>query len=154
MSEGNLSPPTAVVYCQGTKPGMTTTLEAGLVGREPERLCSFYTGIMGFHLVDELRFDVGTVCKLQRDAARLKIFFSADPIDPAMQTDPWFRPGGWRYAALCVDRLEDVDELVDAVRASAGRVLVEPTSHRPGARMALIADPEGNVWEILAEASE
>jgi predicted enzyme related to lactoylglutathione lyase len=40
------------------------------------------------------------------------------------------------------------------VRASAGRVLGEPTSHRSDARMALISDPEGNVWEILTEARE
>ena len=131
---------------------MSVALEAGLVGREPEPLCAFYTRIMGFRLVDQLHFDVGAVYKFRRDAARLKIFFSAEAIDPATEVDPWFRPGGWRYAALYLDRFDDVDELVNAVRASAGRVLGEPTNHRPGARMALIADPEGNVWEILAEA--
>ena len=131
---------------------MTVALEAGLVAREPEPLCAFYTRIMGFRLVDQLHFDVGTVYKFRRDAARLKIFFSAEAIDPATEPDPWFRPGGWRYAALYLDRFDDVDELVDAVRASAGRVLSEPMSHRRDARMALISDPEGNVWEILAEA--
>src|SRR5512143_3812665 len=130
---------------------MTVAVEAGLVGREPERLCAFYTRIMGFRLVDQLHFDVGTVYKFRRGAARLKIFFSAEAIDPATEADPWFRPGGWRYAALYLDRLDDVDALVDAVRASAGRVLGEPTSHRRDARMALISDPEGNVWEILAQ---
>jgi catechol 2,3-dioxygenase-like lactoylglutathione lyase family enzyme len=129
-------------------------LEAGLVARELEPLRAFYTGIMGFRLVNQRHFDVGTVHKFQRDAARLKIFVSAEAIDPACEANPWFRPGGWRYAALYLDGFDDVDELVNAVRASAGRVLVEPTSHRWDARMALIADPEGNVWEILAEAHE
>ena len=133
---------------------MTVALEAGLVGREPEPLCAFYTRVMGFRLVDQLHFDVGTVYKFRRDAARLKIFFSAEAIDPATEANPWFRPGGWRYAALYLDRFDDLDQLVNAVRASAGRVLGEPTSHRRDARMALIADPEGNVWEILAEAHE
>lgn len=131
---------------------MTVILEAGLVARTLEPLCTFYTQIMGFRLVEQLHFDVGTVCKLQRDAARLKIFLSAEKIDPVTEADSWVRPGGWRYTALYLDRFDDVDELVAAVRASAGRVLSEPVSHRRDARMALIADPEGNVWEILAEA--
>ena len=130
---------------------MTVALEAGLVGREPELLCAFYTRVMGFRLVDRLHFDVGTVYTFQRDSARLKIFFSAAAIDPPTDAHPWFRPGGWRYAALYLDRFDDVDALAGAVHTSAGRVLREPMSHRPGARMALIADPEGNVWEILSE---
>ena len=67
-----------------------------------------------------------------------------------MVHDPWFRPGGWRYAALYLDRPDDVDALAAAVEAAGGRVLIAPTSHRPGARMALVTDPEGNAWELLA----
>jgi predicted enzyme related to lactoylglutathione lyase len=131
---------------------MTVALEAGLVGRELESLRAFYTAVMGFRLVEQLHFDVGAVYKFRRDAARLKIFFSTETIDPPAEVVAWFRPGGWRYAALYLDALDDVDALAGAVRGSAGRVLQEPASHRPGARMALIADPEGNVWEILSEA--
>ena len=54
---------------------MTVALQAGLVGRDEQVLCSFYTGAMGFTLVDRREFEVGTVCKLRRDAARLKLFF-------------------------------------------------------------------------------
>jgi hypothetical protein len=32
-------------------------------------------------------------------------------------------------------------------------VLIAPTDHRAHARMAMVADPEGNVWELLADAS-
>jgi len=31
------------------------------------------------------------------------------------------------------------------------RVRVLPTEHRSGARMTLVGDAEGNVWELLAE---
>jgi catechol 2,3-dioxygenase-like lactoylglutathione lyase family enzyme len=131
---------------------LTVTLDAGLVGRDQEGLCAFYTRTMGFTLVERLPFEVGTVCKFRRDAARLKIFFSVEAIDPAAPPEPWFRPGGWRYAALNLDSFEEVDELAAAVDASNGRVLIAPTSHRPGARMAMVSDPEANVWELLAEA--
>jgi predicted enzyme related to lactoylglutathione lyase len=130
---------------------LTVVLEAGLVGREQERLSDFYVRVMGFALVDRLDFDVGTVCKFRRDGARLKIFFPAERVDRVNITEPWFRPGGWRYAALNLERVEDVDALAAAVETAGGRVLIAPTNHRPGARMAMVADPEGNTWEVLAE---
>jgi predicted enzyme related to lactoylglutathione lyase len=132
---------------------MTVALEAGLVGRDERALCAFYTGALGFALVGRLEFEVGTVCKLRRGAARLKIFFPRGAVDPVENVESWFRPGGWRYAALGVERLEDVDELVAAATRAHGRVLMAPTSHRDRARMAMIADPEGNTWELLAEES-
>jgi predicted enzyme related to lactoylglutathione lyase len=131
---------------------MAVELEAGLVGRDPETLCDFYARVMRFTLVDRLEADAGTVYKFRRDRARLKIFFSAGAVDPATPTTPWFQPGGWRYAALYLDAFDEVDELAAAVAAANGEVLVAPTNHRPGARMALVCDPEGNAWELLAEA--
>jgi len=131
---------------------VTVTLEAGLVGRDEQTLFAFYTEVLGFALVERLVFDVGVVCKLRRGDARLKIFFPRAALDPAVRAEPWFRPGGWRYAALGLERLADVDALAAAVAASHGQVLTAPTDHREGARMALIADPEGNAWELLAES--
>ena len=132
---------------------MTIALEAGLVGRDEPTLCAFYTRVLGFALVGRLEFEVGTVCKLRRGAARLKIFFPRGAVDPVEEIEPWFQPGGWRYAALHVERLADVDALAAAAQAAHGRVLMAPTDHRAHARMAMIADPEGNAWELLAEAS-
>jgi len=130
---------------------VTVVLEAGIVGRDRDTLRDFYTRVMGFALVDRVDHPVGTVYKLRRGEARLKLFFSRDPVDPATAVEPWFKPGGWRYAALYLDRFDDVDDLVGAISAANGRVLVAPTSHRDRARMALVCDPEGNAWELLAE---
>ena len=47
---------------------MTVALEAGLVGRNPQTLCAFYTRVMGFALVDCREFDAGTVYRFRRDA--------------------------------------------------------------------------------------
>ena len=106
-------------------------LEAGLVGRDEETLCAFYTGVMGFALVDRREFDVGTVCKLRRGAARLKIFFPRDAVDAVTRVEPWFRPGGWRYAALNVEQLDDVDGSSRARPAPrTDACCIAPTSHR------------------------
>jgi len=134
---------------------MTVALEAGLVGRDEQTLRDFYTRVMGFVVVDRREFDVGTVCKLRRGDARLKIFLPRDAVDPvaAVATgDPWFAPGGWRYAALELEQLDDVDALASAAGAAQGSVLLAPVNHRDGARTAMIADPEGNAWELRAVA--
>jgi predicted enzyme related to lactoylglutathione lyase len=133
---------------------MSVALEAGLVGRDEQALCAFYTGVMGFVLVDRREFDVGTVCKLRRGAARLKIFLPGDPVDPVVNREPWFSAGGWRYAALELERFDDVDALAAAVEAAHGRMLLAPVNHRDGARTAMISDPEGNAWELLAVARD
>jgi catechol 2,3-dioxygenase-like lactoylglutathione lyase family enzyme len=130
---------------------VTVSLEAGLVARDPQTLCSFYTRALGFELIERLEADVGSVCKLRRGAARLKIFTPRGAVDPVALIEPWFKPGGWRYAALALEQRDDVDALAAATEAARGRVLIAPRNHRPGARMALIADPEGNAWELLAE---
>ena len=129
------------------RPGMACELEAGIVGRDLDALCNFYTRVMGFTLVERLDAPAGTVCKLRRDAARLKLFKPAGAVDPVAPAEPWFGAGGFRYAALYLEHFADVD----ALAAATGHVLIEPTNHRPGARMALVCDPEGNVWELLAE---
>ena len=130
------------------------TLEAGLVGRDEPTLCAFYTDVLGFAVVERHSFAVGTVCRLARGDARIKIFFPSAAVDPPVAADPWFRPGGWRYAALAVERVADVDALAAAAVAARGQVLLAPADHRPGARMAMITDPEGNAWELLAEARD
>jgi predicted enzyme related to lactoylglutathione lyase len=130
------------------------TLEAGLVGRDEPTLCAFYSDVLGFVLEERHAFAVGTVCRFARDGARIKIFFPSATVDPVVAADPWFRPGGWRYAALAVEGFATVDALADAAAAAGGRVLLAPADHREGARMAMITDPEGNAWELLAETRD
>jgi catechol 2,3-dioxygenase-like lactoylglutathione lyase family enzyme len=127
-----------------------TELRAGIVGRDLESLLAFYTAVMGFEVEQRRDFAAfGTVITLRRDAAGLKLFFPHEPVDGATAVDPWFRPGGWRYAALYVDDPDSVDALASAVADGGGRVQLAPTEHRPGARMAVVADPEHNTWELL-----
>lgn len=128
-----------------------TSLDAGIVGRDPEVLERFYTEVMGFTVDRRTHFDeLGTVLRLTRDGAGLKLYFPAGGLpDPPRDDDPWYRAGGFRYAALSLDVPGAVDALVEACVAAGGRVLLAPNEHRPGARMALVTDPEGNPWELI-----
>lgn len=128
-----------------------TTLEAGIVSVDAAALAAFYQQALGFetHLV--LTFPQGEVHRLRRDRAELKIYQPADGARERPMRDPWFADTGFAYAALHVD---DAEVEVQRVTAAGGTVLTPVTAHRPGARFALIADPDGNVWEILEETPD
>ena len=133
-------------------------LEAGLVARDLPALEAFYVGALGFAVVDRMTVpEFGTIVRLRRGAARCKLYAPAgrlDPPAPGPVDEYWYRPGGWRYVALRLDGPETVEALCRTVAAAGGTVVLAPRSHRPGASVAVVTDPEGNVWELLADAAD
>lgn len=129
---------------------MPVVLEAGIVTADAEELLAFYRGAFGFDVEASHEFPQGIVHRLRRGPARLKLFQPAGETRTPARPDPWHRDAGFRYAALHVDDLITV--FTEATTAGA-TALVEPVAHRPGARYALVADPQGNVWELLEEAT-
>jgi len=125
-----------------------TMLEAGIVSADAQRLAEFYRDGLGFSIERVLEFPQGSVHRLRRDEARLKIHQPVGGAEARPPAEPWSRFSGHCYAALHVD--DAAAEVERAVRSGAS-VLVAVSSHRPGAWFGLIADPEGNVWEILQE---
>jgi uncharacterized protein len=60
-------------------------------------------------------------------------------------------PGGGMQSinpAINVDRAEQVDETIAAVREAAGRIAKEPVDMDWGGRSAYFTDPEENLWEV------
>ena len=129
-----------------------TDLEAGIVGRDHDLVVPFYVDVLGFEIIDRLDFgESGRLVKLRREDARIKIFFPVEQAAVPPLADPYWKLAGWRYAALLFSDHDEMRALFARVRASSGRVVMEPTGHRPGAEAGLVADPEGNVWELLWE---
>ena len=127
---------------------MSTSLSAGIVTDDVDELIAFYTAGLGFAVESTSQFPQGTVVRLRRDEARCKLYAPANGATRPSRPDPWFRDAGFAYAALHVD---DVDAVATRAADAGASVLTPPTSHRPGARFALITDPQGNVWELLSE---
>jgi predicted enzyme related to lactoylglutathione lyase len=125
-----------------------TALEAGIVSADAVRLAAFYRDGLGFSIEHVFEFPQGSVHRLRRDEARLKIHQPVGGVEHRARPDPWFRFSGHCYAALHVD---DAVAEVDRAALAGATILVPVSNHRPGAWFALIADPEGNVWEILQE---
>ena len=127
-------------------------LEAGIVGGDLALLTAFYERAFGFELTARLEFDaVGVVLKFRRGAARMKVFAPEPPATERVTSDPWYGCAGWRYAALYLESADALREIVAAVEANGGDVLIAPSSHRADAVVAVVRDPEGNVWELLWE---
>jgi predicted enzyme related to lactoylglutathione lyase len=124
-------------------------LEAGIVTPHAEALVAFYVSALGFTVERVLEFPQGTVHRLRRDEACCKIYEPSSGAQDAPVAEPWHRFRGFAYAALHVD--DAAGELARAEAAGA-RVMMPVTSHRPGACAAMIADPEGNIWELLQES--
>lgn len=125
-----------------------TSLSAGIITDDVDELVAFYCGGLGFVVESTSEFPQGTVVRLRRDEARCKLYAPAGGADRAPGPEPWFRDTGFAYAALIVD---DVDTTAASAADAGATIVTEPTSHRPGARYALITDPQGNVWELLQE---
>ena len=68
--------------------------------------------------------------------------------DGGADADP--RGGGIRFSiGVMADSPDDVDALIDGVRAAGGRVTKEPVAAEYfEGRSAYFADPEGNYWEV------
>jgi uncharacterized glyoxalase superfamily protein PhnB len=130
---------------------VSSALEAGLVTDDATALAAFYVDGMGFEIESVRRFPQGDVHRLRRGEARLKLYQPADGAATHEPKEPWFRDAGFAYAALLVD---DADELVARARVAGAEVVVEVVAHRPGARFALVRDPQGNVWEVLEERGD
>ncbi len=128
-----------------------TSLEVGIVTGDAVRLVAFYRQGLAFDVDRVLEFPQGTVHRLSREQARLKIYQPSGGAEPRPEVQPWHRYAGVCYAALHTD---DATGEVERVIGAGGSVLVPLNSHRPGAWFALIADPEGNVWEILQDHAD
>jgi len=124
-------------------------LEAGIVSNDPTRLINFYSRVFGFDTISSFSADAGTVYKLRGGKARLKIF--APRRNPQRNAEePLGVREGLCYMALYVS---DVDRSLAQAVAEEATVLSPPTSHRPGATMAMIRDPDGNIIELLQDQS-
>jgi uncharacterized glyoxalase superfamily protein PhnB len=130
-----------------------TELEAGIVASDQTLLTDFYERAFGFVRTSRLEFEgVGVVQKLRRGAARIKLFAPDPTATDRTDVEPWYASAGWRYAALYLESESALREIVAAAEAHGGGVLLAPSSHRADAVVAVVRDPEGNVWELLFES--
>lgn len=132
------------------EPVRVLAIESAIVCRDLPRLLGFCTGCLGFAVYE--RFDVpgvGAIVKMNRDAARVKLFRPATEVHDPVEANPWTAPGGWRYVTVHLDSVAGVDSTAAAAADGGAKILIEPQSYRPGSYVTLFADIEQNVWEFM-----
>lgn len=126
------------------------SIDLGIVTRNPEPMLAFYRDTLGFEHEGEMPMPGGgSMQRLLCGTSLIKI------VTPGNLADANAAPGGiagaagYRYWTISVANL---DALTDACKAAGSAVAVPPTEIRPGIRIAIVEDPDGNWVEFLQTA--
>lgn len=122
-------------------------LDLGLVTSDIARALAFYMGALGFAKENEVAFPgVGMLHRLRVGESFFKLLAPEKP--PTARAPGGGITGGigFRYVTF---QLTNLDETVEACRTAGAKIAVEPRALRPGVRMAMVEDPDGNTVELL-----
>jgi len=109
-------------------------------------LVDFYRDALGLEELEAREFPMAVVRRLACGPGVLKVMIPKDPPTAGPASGNFWEIGGIRYATLWVD---DVAATVDGWRAAGGAVIMEPNELRPGTFSAMVADPDGNIVEVM-----
>ena len=121
--------------------------DIGAVTTNVQQMLAFYTGPLGFTKLEEIPFPgTGVLHRLKVGEAFFKLM--APEKVPAASAPGGGITGatGFRYVTFAVTNL---DETVESCRTFGAKVIVPPRALRPGVRMSMVADPDGNTVELL-----
>jgi catechol 2,3-dioxygenase-like lactoylglutathione lyase family enzyme len=123
------------------------SIDLGIVTRNPEPMLNFYRDTLGFEMEGEMPMPGGgNMLRLMCGTSMIKI------VTPGNLSDKDAAPGGiggatgYRYWTISVSNL---DALTEACTTAGAKVAVPPTEIRPGIKIAIVEDPDGNWVEFL-----
>ena len=121
------------------------SIDIGIITRNAEPMVAFYRDVIGLPFEGALEMPgVGTMHRLLAGTSVIKITEAdpkADGIGGGLRGAT-----GIRYWTITV---ADVDGVAAAVTDAGHKVVVPPTDIRPGVRIAMAVDPDGNWVEFL-----
>ena len=123
-------------------------LDLGIVVADGEAALAFYRDALGLELLGSNPLPGGgaTMHRLRCGASTVKLVApDTVPADRAVGGG-LLAATGLRYLTISVT---NIDEAVAGLAAAGHRVLREPVDIVPGARIAIVADPDGNPVEFL-----
>lgn len=121
------------------------SIDLGIITRDAGPMVAFYRDLVGLPFEGTVELPgTGTMHRLRAGTSVIKITES----DPKADAVPGGLAGatGLRYWTISVP---DVDAVADTLRAGGAKLIVEPRDIRPGVRIAMVADPDGNWVEFL-----
>lgn len=123
------------------------SIDLGIVTADAERALAFYRDLLGLEVQGEMPMPGGGVMhRLLCGSSLIKIVVNGR--QPAASAPPGGIGGatGYRYWTISVSNL---DALVKSCGDAGHKVVVPATEIRPGIRIAMVEDPDGNWVEFL-----
>ena len=128
------------------------SIDIGIVVRDAAAALGFYRDTLGFEDTGTMPMPGGgTMYRLLCGTTLVKL------VAPATELAASAPPGGiqgaygYRYWTISVSNL---DEITDRCAAAGRKVVVKPREVRPGVRISMIEDPDGNWVELLEVTPE
>ncbi len=126
------------------------SIDLGIVTRNPQTMLAFYRDLVGLDYQAETPMPGGgTMHRLLCGTSLIKL------VTPSGLTDIEAPPGGfsgasgYRYWTISVSNL---DAIVATCTDADVPVHIPPTEVRPGVRIAIVEDPDGNWLEFIEAA--
>lgn len=125
-------------------------IDLGIVTRNPDAMLTFYRDVLGLEFQAEMPMPGGgSMLRLLCGDSLIKIVTPADLSDTDAAPGGIAGATGYRYWTISVANLDAITEQC----AAAGRsVFIPPREIRPGVRIAIVDDPDGNWVEFLETA--
>ncbi len=125
-----------------------SAVDLGIITTSPEPMLAFYRDLLGFRFEGSLDMPGGTTMhRLWCGESLIKILQHEKP--PKAEAPPGGINGatGYRYFTISVNNLE---EITLACEAAGHKIRVPVTEIRPGVKISIVEDPDGNWVEFLA----
>ena len=128
-------------------------IDVGLVSAAADGPLRFYHELLGFPLAGSVQIpNVGHVTRIQVGHSVLRVLVPEKMPAPPPGSDGTFSDRvGIGYLAL---KIANLSETVDRVAAAGFAVTVPIRTLRPGVRVALVEDADGNTVELMEEAPQ
>ena len=128
-------------------------MDVGLVVTDMDHSLAFYRDLLGLPVVAQVRTSLigkGMMIRVQHGASLIKLLEMDSPPTEAVQagiTGSY----GYRYVTLMVS---DIQPFVSKIEQSGISVVMPLTELGNGAKIFMIEDPDGNIVELVEEASK
>ncbi|BBE33378.1 VOC family protein [Sphingosinicella microcystinivorans] len=122
------------------------SVDVGIVTNNEDAMIGFYCGILGLSLAGEATLPNGArIRRIACGQSVLRLYIPPSPVQPRPD-EHWSAVAGLRYCAMRIDNLATV---VDDCRREGVTIVQDVVEPRAGVSAALIADPDGNVIELM-----
>jgi len=126
------------------------SIDLGIVTRNPEPMLAFYRDLLGLEYQAETPVPGGgSMHRLLCGTSLIKLVTPGNLADASPPPGGMAGASGYRYWTISVTNLDDLA----AQCTDAGvPVAIPPTEIRPGVRIAMVEDPDGNWLEFIEYA--